>query len=270
MAIVIKEVPLKADQYVAERTQKDTIYLHHTAGAHQPENVVTGWNTDTQGRVATSYLIGGIASDGNALWDGVIVRCFPDEYWASHLGGNLPSALNKKSIGIEICNWGQLTESGGKFLNAYGKEVPQSQVVKLDKPFRGFQYYHKYTDKQIESLRGLLLDIGQRYGINLKAGIQKYIKNEGLKIPAGLAGVDLQKWLNSKGYFGKDGKPLKEDGDIGANTRFAMSCVGIPAFETNSEALNGFPGIWTHTNVRESGKWDCSPQANLIAMLKAL
>lgn len=272
MAIAIKEIPLQPGEYSAEKTAKDTIYLHHTAGSHNPANTIAGWSQDNLGPVATSYLIGGIGSDGSTEFDGLIVRCFPDDMWAYHLGLKTANnkVLNQKSIGIEICNFGWVTkENDGRYLNYLRKPVPANQVIELPKPFKGYKYYHKYSSKQLDSLRQLLLDLGNRFNIDLKAGLRKYITNQGLKMPAGLSILDQQKWLNSKGYLGKNGKPLTEDGKSGANTQFAISCVGQDPFDLNNEALNGFPGVWTHVNVR-SDKFDCSPQPELIAMIKSL
>jgi hypothetical protein len=278
MPIAIKSIPLEAGEYATETTTKDTIYLHHTAGGHRPDWTIAGWNGDrtkagARLRVATSYVIGGISSsDGNPEWDGVITRCFPDEMWAHHLGLETANneALNKKSIGIEICNYGPLTLSNdGKYYNYVNKPVPNNQVIELAKPFKGYKFYHKYSAKQLDSLRALMLDLNQRFGINLKAGLRKYLMNEGLKMPAGLSILDQQKWLNSKGYLGKDGKPLKEDGVDGPSTQFAVSCVAQGPFDVNKEALSGFPGVWTHVNVRND-KFDCSPQPELIAMIKSL
>lgn len=278
MTLPIKSVPLNLGEYGTEKIKKDTIYLHHTAGSHRPDWTVAGWNSDRTKsggklRVATSYVVGGISTtDGNTEWDGVIVRCFPDDMWAHHLGLEAANneALNKKSIGIEVCNYGPLKLSNdGKYYNYVNRPVPASQVIELSKPFKGYKYYHKYTDKQLESLRMLLIDLGRRFGIDLKAGLRKYLVNEGLILPSGLSIIDQQKWLNAKGFVGKDGKPLKEDGDNGPNTQFAASCVGQNPFDVNKEALNGLPGVWTHVNVR-SDKFDCSPQPNLIAMIKSL
>jgi len=38
----------------------------------------------------------------------------------------------------------------------------------------------------------------------------------------------------------------------------------------SSNALAGNNGIWTHISYRESGKWDCHPQKELIEMLKSI
>jgi hypothetical protein len=278
MTTLIKSIPLSLGEYNTEKTAKDTIYLHHTAGGHRPDWTIAGWNSDksTSGaklRVATSYVIGGLStSDGNGEWDGTIVRCFPDEMWAHHLGLQAANneALNRKSIGIELCNYGPLKLSGdGKFYNYVNKQVPASQVIELSKPFKGYKYYHKYTDRQIESLRHLLIDLGRRFSIDLGAGLKKYILNENQRIPAGLSILPQQRWLNAKGFRGKDGKALAESGFDSPNLQFAISCVGQQPFDVNKEALNGFPGIWTHVNVR-ADKFDCSPQPNLISMLRSL
>ena len=53
---------------------------------------------------------------------------------------------------------------GGKYYNYVGGVVPESEVVKLDKPFRGFLYWHKYTDKQVESVRSLLSKLSDKFG----------------------------------------------------------------------------------------------------------
>ncbi|MEN0095886.1 MAG: N-acetylmuramoyl-L-alanine amidase [Pedobacter sp.] len=38
----------------------------------------------------------------------------------------------------------------------------------------------------------------------------------------------------------------------------------------SANALAGTNGIWTHVSYRESGKWDCHPQPELIEILKSL
>lgn len=45
---------------------------------------------------------------------------------------------------------------------------------------------------------------------------------------------------------------------------------GANAFEYQTSAVAGRPGLWTHTNYRKSDKWDCSPQPNLIEMILSL
>ncbi len=181
MKIVKKS--LNVDEYYAEVFAKDKIFIHHTSGSHRPDWTIDGWEADkirSGGtlRVATSFVIGGISTiDGNSDFDGVIYQAFNDKYWAHHLGMNQPNnrQMNQHSIAIEICNYGPLTRTlDGKYLNYVNKQIPESMVVELAEPFRGFKYYHKYTDKQLDSLKELLVDLSGKYNINLKEGIARY------------------------------------------------------------------------------------------------
>jgi N-acetyl-anhydromuramyl-L-alanine amidase AmpD len=147
------------NQYFKEKQFKNQIVIHHTAGGSNADNVMHGWNFNVE-RIATAYLIDGL---------GVIKQAFEPEYWAYHLGlksGNNLS-LNKGSIGIEVCNWGQLIKKGDKYYNYINKEVPENEVVFLKK-FRGFEYYHKYNDLQLASLKKLLNELCAKFAINKK------------------------------------------------------------------------------------------------------
>lgn len=166
----IEQLPLSNTQYYQDELPKVQIYLHHTAGNSDPYAVVKDWNTDERGRIATCVVIGG------GQFDGKIVQCFPSKQWAFHLGvktsvfteRNLPAkTLDKASIGIEICSWGQLSKKGNKYYNYVGKEVPAEQVCTLDKPFKGFKFYHKYSTAQIAAVKQLLQYWGPLYKIPL-------------------------------------------------------------------------------------------------------
>jgi hypothetical protein len=74
----------------------------------------------------------------------------------------------RETIGIEICNWGYLTERNGKFYNYVDKEIPLNEVTILDVPYKGYVAWHKYTDAQIESVRKLLIYLSETYKINIK------------------------------------------------------------------------------------------------------
>jgi hypothetical protein len=71
--------------------------------------------------------------------------------------------LDKISIGVEIINWGQLTEKDGKFFSYTGREV--KDVIEVN--YKKYQYWENYTDAQIESTRELLLLWRDRYEIPL-------------------------------------------------------------------------------------------------------
>jgi N-acetyl-anhydromuramyl-L-alanine amidase AmpD len=168
----IKQVNFPTNQYIQEEHPKVQIYLHHTAGNANGEQVFKGWESNRE-RIATCVTISGI---GRGCVDGQIIQGFSSKHWGFHLGlkestfqrhGVPYKSLDKTSIGIEVCNWGQLTLKNGKYYNYVNREVPASEVCKLDKPFKGFQYFHNYTDAQIESIKDLLLLWKQRYKIPL-------------------------------------------------------------------------------------------------------
>jgi len=157
---------IKFTDYYAEAHSKNQVYLHHTAGAAEGERTFSIWQSDPV-KVATCVAISR---------DGEIVQGYSSKHWAYHLGlknkffaeFGLPyKGLDKSSIGIEICNWGFLRQEGGKFYTYVNKELPADRVIKLEKPFRGHEYWENYTDEQIESVRELLLLWHERYGIDL-------------------------------------------------------------------------------------------------------
>jgi N-acetyl-anhydromuramyl-L-alanine amidase AmpD len=171
----ITQYPFPAAQYVAEETSKKQIYLHHTAGNSNPLQTYKWWESNTE-RVATCVVIGGLPDKTNSWEDGEIVQGFSSKNWAWHLGLKEKTffkfqvpymSLDRISIGVEICNWGQLTEKDGQFYSYVNSVVPVDQVCELETPFRGFKYYHAYTDAQIESVQQLLLLWREKYGIPL-------------------------------------------------------------------------------------------------------
>jgi len=171
----LTQTPFPASQYLAEEYPKAQIYLHHTAGNANPFGVFTGWASNPE-RIATCVSIGGKPGT-NANWeDGEVVQGFSSKFWAYHLGlkestfqsAGVPyKSLDKISIGIEICNWGQLTARDGKFYNYVNREVPEEEVCYLNQPYKGFKYFHNYTDAQIAAVKDLLLLWKQRYNIPL-------------------------------------------------------------------------------------------------------
>jgi N-acetyl-anhydromuramyl-L-alanine amidase AmpD len=160
----IKQVRLADNQYFKEESPKTQIYLHHTAGNGNAEGVSRYWNGN-ETRIATAFIIGE---------NGLIVQCFSSKHWAWHLGidnqdfavnGAKYVNLNKCSVGIEVCNWGYLKKKGDKYYNYAGGVVAPSNVTELEKPFKGFKYYYKYSDAQIESLRQLVEYLCDTYDI---------------------------------------------------------------------------------------------------------
>jgi len=172
---------LPTDEYVNGKFEKNWLLLHHTAGGHNPYATIKQWDSDTRGRIATEYVIGGVSTKENdSQFDGVVVQCFPDGAWASHIGANGNSHLHPESVGIEVCNYGYLTkQADGSFLNYVSSKVPNSQVVDLGFNFNGHQYYHAYTDKQISSLILLIKEIQKlNPKINVAKGLLEWLATE--------------------------------------------------------------------------------------------
>jgi N-acetyl-anhydromuramyl-L-alanine amidase AmpD len=183
----IKQVRLKDNQYFAESSPKTQIYLHHTAGNGNAEGVSRYWNGNDS-RIATAFIIGE---------NGTIVQCFSSKHWAWHLGidqedfarnGAKYSNLNKLSVGIEVCNWGYLKKKGDKFYNYAGGVVNPSYVTELDQPYKGYKYWYKYSDAQIESLRQLVEYLCETYDI------PKDYRSE-------IWAIDKEAFKGSKGIF---------------------------------------------------------------------
>ena len=183
----IKQVRLKDNQYFAESSPKTQIYLHHTAGNGNAEGVSRYWNGNDS-RIATAFIIGE---------NGTIVQCFSSKHWAWHLGidtedfarnGAKYSNLNKLSVGIEVCNWGYLKKKGDKYYNYAGGVVNPSYVTELDQPYKGYKYWYKYSDAQIESLRQLVVYLCETYDI------PKDYRSE-------IWSIDKEAFKGSKGIF---------------------------------------------------------------------
>lgn len=158
--------------------EKEYIFLHHTAGWEDPFKQIDIWNNDNIGRVGTHYVIGGsniknLPSENN----GKIVRAIPMDNWAYHLGGpstGIDQYMEKHSIGIELCNFGKLTGDGKTWA---GQSVHEDQIYTLAENFRGYRKWHQYSDKQIASLRSLIIALANKYSIDVRGeGLIKWIR----------------------------------------------------------------------------------------------
>jgi hypothetical protein len=174
--LVVNRHFMPSDEYCHGPIKPEWVFLHHTAGWHNPYNTINNWANDNRGRVATEFVLGGPSIKGNDdKYDGVMVQAFPEGNYGWHLGKNGSQTMHKNSIGIEVCNFGWVKD--GK---AYqGTRVEESQIVTLDKPFRGHTTWHRYSDAQIEAIRLWLLWIAERDGIDIRAGLPALIKENG-------------------------------------------------------------------------------------------
>ena len=172
---------LDKDEYVRDYGKIEPLgfFIHHTAGWDNPFNTINSWNRDKRGRVATQYCIGGTNVKGKeAKYDGVVVECFPNNYLGWHLGKVGNFKISKMSGGVELNNFGYLTKKGDKYYTYVNTEVKPEFVCDLGYKFRGHQYWHAYSDKQIESLRLLILHLKDIYPkMDLVNGIPKLLKD---------------------------------------------------------------------------------------------
>jgi len=169
---------LPKEQYVDEPTDKDYLFLHHTAGWHNPYKTVDDWAKDQRGKIATEFVIGGPSVRGNDdQYDGELVHCIPQGCYAWHLGKTGSSYMHKHSIGVELCNFSYAVD--GK---TYVKTpIEPKQIVTLENAFKGHKTWHAYSDKQIETLKAFILWIADRDNIDIHAGLIAEIKNTGAK-----------------------------------------------------------------------------------------
>ena len=232
---------LPKGEYKSGPTKKEYLFLHHTAGWHNPYNIIRAWDRDSS-TIATEFVMGGSSIKGTSdEYDGRVLQAFPEGGYAWHLGKNGSQHMHEHSVGIEVCNFGYLTEGGynkwdsvnrrrvwiektaGKFYTYVGTEAAASQVTKLNEKFRGHEFWHKYSDEQIVSLRNFILFIAERDGIDIRVGLIQEVKKYGAK-----------------------------------------------GFEFNEDAFYGkTKGMWTHTNTRKD-KFDMFPQQELLDMLVSL
>jgi len=165
--IPIKKIDFPDSQYVKEKYNKKQIVIHHTVSGDNVYSIASWWKHDKP-RIATSIIIDR---------KGTPYQLFSTNYWGYHLGikkkvfniYNIKyTRLDKYSIGVELTNWGGLTEhSDGKLYTVYGNTVPKSQTVYYEKGFRGFNWFQKYTNEQIKTLKELILYWNKHWNIDL-------------------------------------------------------------------------------------------------------
>ena len=175
----IEPYPLPEKEYCSSLTDKEYIFIHHTAGWNNPYKTIDHWGRDKRGRIATQFVIGGphpMSSD--LTYDGVILECFGDKNWAYHLGKNGSSHMHSHSVGIEVNNFGYLTKDGDEYYTYANTKVHPNNVTDLGKKWRGRQYWHAYSDEQIESLRKLILHISEIHGIDISIGLKDWLSKE--------------------------------------------------------------------------------------------
>lgn len=144
---------LPEDEYYSDQHDKTLIVLHHTVSRNNP---YYAWTYDKRNRntfcVGTAYSISPL---------GEIYQHFPDKCWAWHIGRGI-RALEQRSIGIELWNYGALRKIGDTLYTDYVYDYRNKKVrdnkwkyrfvgnhVELEKSYRGYKYFEEYSDQQI-------------------------------------------------------------------------------------------------------------------------
>jgi len=154
---VKKMVPSSNHSGEFEKGNLDTIIVHYTAGPYQPSlNTLTNPKVQASAHVLVDR-------------DGSITQMIPFNLIAWHAGESAYGGrigFNKYSIGIEIVNSGPLTKSGNVFRSWFGAAYNPSDVIEAvhrnqTKP----QFWHIYTEEQIQSIFDLCRLLTDAYGM---------------------------------------------------------------------------------------------------------
>ena len=176
--LIINKHFLPIGEYKPGPTNKEYLFLHHTAGWHNPYKTIDQWARDSRGAVATEFVLGGPSVKGDDdSYDGTLLQAFPEGGYGWHLGKNGSQHMHTHSVGIEVNNFGYVV--GGK--TYAGTKVHESQIVTLPEAFRGHKTWHRYSDTQIEVLRKWMLWIAERDNIDIREGLPKWVKERGAK-----------------------------------------------------------------------------------------
>ena len=175
--LIINRHHLPVGQYKTGPTNKEYVFIHHTAGWNNPYNCIDSWGRDNRGAVATEFVLGGQSVKGNDnKYDGEVVQSFPEGSYGWHLGKNGSQYMHEHSVAIESCNFGYV-KNGKTYA---GTRVADDQIVTLSQPFRGYKDWHRYSDKQIESLHKWILWVSERDGIDVRKGLPDLIRKIGV------------------------------------------------------------------------------------------
>jgi len=171
----------------------DTIIIHYTAGSSASSSIKT---LTTKGTQASAHIVVGR--------DGEITQLVPFDTIAWHAGKSEyegRKSFNQYSIGIEIDNAGLLTKEGNTYKSWFGKEYPKEEVVEgIHRNGNKTQYWHKYTDKQIQAVKELCSTLTEHYCIKHILGHEEI--SVGRKIDPGPA-FPLDELRSELGYKDK-------------------------------------------------------------------
>ncbi|MEM1137866.1 MAG: hypothetical protein AAGI07_18675 [Bacteroidota bacterium] len=176
--IVLDQINPKSD-YFHDAQLKKQVFIHHSISHPDPSDVIEGWRKKGPRIGACLCIAGKPYSKAASYKDGQIYSVFSSKFWAMHLNTHIEANkvpkrykdrfhtryLEKHSIAVMLCNAGSLSWENGKFYTVYRTTVPESQVIEYVDKFRNHRFYHKYSEKQIEGLRKILVYLCDVYNI---------------------------------------------------------------------------------------------------------
>lgn len=169
--------PLKGGQYYPVNYDKFAIALHHTAGGSIIE--AFNWWNQTKEVVGTPY---GIERDGT------LYECFPVRQWAYQFGlSNVTpaqkSTFEKGVVGIELASYGWVLKEGNEFFSypAWPQKtrrvkIKSEDVVELKESWRGHKFWHRYTEKQIETTVKLCRYLVDEFKIQVQENLETFFE----------------------------------------------------------------------------------------------
>ena len=234
----IKLEKFDINQYYGVETDKNQLYFHFTVSGYGIKGDMDWWRKDKR-KVAACMIID---------YDGVPHQLFSTRFWAHHLGVSeniFKKYLDEKDITKD--NKGRIINNLFLNQNSIGIELDTwGPLMEADK-----KYYPVRWNKELE-----------KYVPNFR--IKPINKSQVLFLPQPYRGFRTFEKFS--------------DEQIEKARQICYYCnekYGIPLkfnekmFEVSKDALNGSPGIWSHSSVRPD-KCDIMPQPEFIQMLKSL
>lgn len=154
--------PLKDKKWIKTITHKTHVVWHGSFGRTNRTNgkatsTIDSWNNSDE-KYGSPYLID---------TDGTIYKTFDDREWIYHL--RLPTAkghYDKQSVAVTFATEQQLLKHNSQFFAFEYEQASNRYTGPIhEEKWRGFEYWAKLTEPQVNAAIELTLDICQRHGI---------------------------------------------------------------------------------------------------------
>lgn len=203
----------------------DTIIIHYTAGASRSSSVAT---LRKPGGASAHIVVGR---------DEKITQLVNFDTIAWHAGtssyGNR-SGFNNFSIGIEIDNAGIMTKIGDSYVTGFGTKYPSENVVAGTHRNRNVsQYWHKYTQWQLDTVEEICKLLIQKYNIKFILGHEEISPDRKIDPGPGFPLDEMRNRLLNGGQASSGGQTTTDQQTTGGT---ATPLSGN--FKVNADSLN--------------------------------